>query len=57
MKLNENNSLTVLLRYNLHEFIVVANCDRLLILDAHSYNLLDVGSLLLITIIKDLNWT
>lgn len=42
MKLIENNSLTVLLRYNLHEFILVANYDRLLVLDAHTNNLIDV---------------
>jgi len=47
MKLSENDSLTVLLRYNLHEFIVVANCDRILLLDAHSYSLLDVSALIL----------
>ncbi len=50
MKLMENNSLTVLLRYNLHEFLVVANCERLLVLDAHTNCLIDVSQLLIIII-------
>jgi hypothetical protein len=42
MKFIENNCLTALLRYNLHEFLVVANCERILVLDANTNYLLDV---------------
>ena len=43
MKLIQNNNLTVLLRYNHHEFLVTANCETLLVIDSHTNNLIDVS--------------
>jgi Icc-related predicted phosphoesterase len=34
MKYSEKNCLSKLLKHNLHEFLVVANCDRILVIDA-----------------------